>query len=257
MGDVACLQAALERTERTMERDGKNRGKENEGRETRESRRRRLGRGRRKTGFWWFLPLAVLAVALVAFGGGEQPTEGPERLTAGIADKILRFHVIANSDSQEDQALKLKVRDGVLAYVEPFLADCHGKEQSKAVVLEHMDGIQAAAREVIAREGRDETVSASVGVRYFPLKKYGEFTFPPGEYEALCLELGEARGKNWWCVLYPRLCFVDSLHGVVSTESGQELKTILTSEEYQQVLHSRDTDLRVKSALVEWIRKKF
>ncbi len=174
-----------------------------------------------------------------------------------IAGKILRFHVIADSDSDTDQTVKLKVRDGVLDYLEPLFENCKDKMDCKAVVSENMENIKYKADEILKAEGFDDTVSVSLKERYFPVKKYGQYTFPEGEYEALCIEIGKAEGKNWWCVLYPRLCFVDSLYAVVPDQSEEELKGVLSEEEYNAVFKSPDTKIEVKSRVLEWIDNIF
>ena len=107
-----------------------------------------------------------------------------------------------------------------------------------ALTLGVLGGILAASftsREVIRREGYAYPVTAGLTTAYFPEKTYGDCTFPPGEYEALQIKIGEAEGHNWWCVLYPSLCFVDDTHGVVTEEKKEELKNVLTEEEYDTI----------------------
>ena len=120
-----------------------------------------------------------------------------------------------------------------------------------------MENIKYKADEILKAEGFDDTVSVSLKERYFPVKKYGQYTFPEGEYEALCIEIGKAEGKNWWCVLYPRLCFVDSLYAVVPDQSEEELTGVLSEEEYNAVFKSPDTKIEVKSRVLEWIDNIF
>ena len=171
-----------------------------------------------------------------------------------IADKILRFHVIANSDSDVDQALKLKVRDGVLEYLQPYFETCDTKMECKDVIASKENDIKSRAEEILCQEGFDETVEVKLSNRYFPVKSYGEYTFPEGEYEALCVEIGEAKGKNWWCVLYPRLCFMDSMCAVVPDESGEVLRQTLTPEEYDSVFTDNSKEIVIKSKGYEWIK---
>lgn len=139
---------------------------------------------------------------------------------------IIRFHVIANSDSKEDQALKLKVRDGVLDAVNEELVretmaqyeeaeeDIRKVEldvtQSRAYIDEHLDMIEDIAEEIIKEQGYEYEVTAELGVRWIPEKTYGDSTFPAGNYEALNITIGEGKGQNWWCVLFPPLCLIDS-----------------------------------------------
>ena len=136
----------------------------------------------------------------------------------GIAEEIFRLHVVANSDSQEDQ-------DGV---------------------LENRSDRENAAAETIKSQGETYPVAASVETTYFPDKTYGDCTFPAGEYEALNIRIGKAEGKNWWCVLYPSLCFIDDTWGIVSQEKKEELKEVLTEEEFQAILGNPEEKKKVR-----------
>ena len=149
----------------------------------------------------------------------------------GIAGDISRFHVLANSDSQEDQRLKLKVKDGLVEYLKPLLSQAKSAEESRAIIESNLSNIQNEAERLIVREGYSYEAGVEMTTCYFPIKTYGDCTFPAGEYEALRIRIGDARGKNWWCVLYPNLCFIDSLHGVVPEEQKQALRNVLTEEE--------------------------
>lgn len=154
-------------------------------------------------------------------------------LQRSIADKVLRFHVRANSDTEEDQALKLEVRNGIIQYLEELLAGADGLETSKELLYEHMEDVEAIASRVIYEKGYDYEVSIYFTREYFPVRKYGNVVLPPGEYEALRVDIGEAAGKNWWCILYPAMCFVESTHAVYQEE--EELLEVFTEEEYEYV----------------------
>lgn len=198
---------------------------------------------------------AVVSAAIILLAGvcalqGMREDAKAASIQESIAGKILRFHVIANSDKKEDQALKLKVRDGALAYMQPFLSACESQKESEEAIEAHLLDIQERAQEIVHEQGSAAVVSVSVEKRYFPVKKYGDLVFPEGDYDALCIEIGAAQGKNWWCVLYPRLCFVDSLYAVAPDDSKEELRELLTPEEYEAVLQS-DEKIVVKSKLLE------
>ncbi len=152
-----------------------------------------------------------------------------------IEKKVLRFHVIANSDREEDQELKWKVKGRIVEELKPLLSKAENLEESKAIVKNNLFRIQKAAEEVVKTQGSDQRVRAELVEAYFPAKSYGDCTFPAGNYEALRVTLGKAEGKNWWCVLFPGLCFVDTIHGVVPEDSKEELKGILTEEEYESL----------------------
>ena len=160
-----------------------------------------------------------------------------------IAKRVLRFHVLANSDSEEDQALKLKVRDAVGSYMAPKMKEASDVEDCERIVKENMQKITEAAEEVIREEGYDYTVTAQLGDAKFPVKTYGAYTFPAGTYEALNLVIGAGEGHNWWCVAFPSLClsatseefasraagagFPDSLTGALDGEEKYEMRFFL------------------------------
>ena len=164
----------------------------------------------------------------------------------GIAGEIFRLHVVANSDSKEDQELKMEVKKSVVDCLEENLGEEADLEETRRWVLENLPRIQAAAARTVEDQGADYPVSASVENTYFPDKTYGGCTFPAGEYEALNVRIGRAEGKNWWCVLYPSLCFIDDTWGVVSQEKKEELKEVLTEEEFQAILGNPEEKKKVR-----------
>ena len=173
-----------------------------------------------------------------------------ENIQAGIAEKIIRFHVIANSDAEADQQLKLQVKEQVVTMLEPLLSEAASKEEARQILTDNLEEIEDTATQTLQRAGCDDTVKAGITTCYFPVKTYGEFTFPDGEYEALRVVIGDGEGKNWWCVMYPRLCFVDSLYSVVPESSKKELQDQLTDEEYEAILNGT-TQVKIKSKLLE------
>ncbi|MCC8080801.1 MAG: stage II sporulation protein R [Lachnospiraceae bacterium] len=168
-----------------------------------------------------------------------------QELQQGISDKILRFHVLANSDSSEDQTLKLKVRDEVGSYLSVMLSDAASMEESEEIALENLDEIEQIASEVIREEGYDYDVTVSLENCRFPEKTYGIYTFPSGNYEALRVVIGDGEGQNWWCVLYPNLCFSGSMYAVDEV-SGEKLSVELTDEEYAAILENGDYEVSFK-----------
>ena len=167
-------------------------------------------------------------------------------LQSGIAEKIIRFHVIANSDSAADQALKLKVKEAVVNYTKPLLSDSASKEESEQRLLKESDHIRDLARRIILENGYDYPVSVELTDTVFPTKCYGSYTFPPGTYRAFEIKIGNADGKNWWCVLFPPLCFIDIAHGVVDENAGHLLEETLTTEEFNAVSGSSKVVYRFK-----------
>ena len=204
---------------------------------------------------------AAVAELLMAMAEGDGFS--PEReqwtqedpLQPSIATKILRFHILANSDSEEDQILKEEVRDTVGAYVGSLLSEASSLEASKQIVQEHLDEITEAAEERIKEEGYSYSVKSAVERVDFPVKTYGEYTFPAGEYEALEVTIGEGSGHNWWCVLYPQMCFRGSVYEVVTEEAKQDLKEVLSSEEYEDVWNGGQIKIRFRvwDTIRDWL----
>lgn len=157
------------------------------------------------------------------------------RVQKKMAEEVFRFHVLANSDSERDQALKMKVKEGVIAYMKESLLNQESVEVTKAWAFSHLDKIEEISEEILRQHGCNDIVVAEVTNCYFPDKTYGDITFPKGNYDALRIRIGEAQGQNWWCVLYPNLCFIDAVHAVVPEEGKKDLRNVLDEEEYEMV----------------------
>ncbi len=171
----------------------------------------------------------------------------------GIARQVVRFHVLANSNSEADQALKLKVRDGVLERMQPLINNSKSFDETKTILSNNLDIITACAKDIINENGYDYSVSAAVTKSIFPTKTYGDIAFPAGQYDALRIEIGEAEGNNWWCVMFPPLCYVDVTQDEGSKQSKEDLKHILTDNEYDVVAGpSDDLPVIIKFKIVEW-----
>lgn len=193
----------------------------------------------------------VIAAVVLMFGGYHQYKQ--QSMAEEIAGKIVRFHIRANSDDIKDQELKLKVRDAVGAYMQPKLLGVSDIEGSRRVIQENLGNIVEEAEQVIASEGYHYDVSAVLTTTDFPEKTYGEYTFPEGEYEALEVVIGEGEGHNWWCVMYPNLCFFNSVYEVVDEEAEKSLEHVLTQEEYESLMENKEYE--VKSAFWEFIKE--
>lgn len=148
---------------------------------------------------WEGVFLAILAIAVLCCGwlSLEQ---------ANLAGRMVRLHVIANSDSQEDQDLKLQVRDAVLTQASAYLAGVEDAQQAARVLESHLTELAQAGQEVVTAQGYDYAVTATVDVSHFPTKYYEGFALPAGNYRALRVSIGAAEGHNWWCVVFPTLC---------------------------------------------------
>jgi len=174
-----------------------------------------------------------------------------EEAQAAIAGRVIRFHVLANSNSAADQALKLKVRDAILAACHGGLAVSGNLEQTRSYLNAHLNDIQQTAAETIRSEGYSYPVTVKLCEDYFPTKAYGDITFPPGEYEALRVEIGAAQGNNWWCVMFPPLCYVDITQGKLDQSGKDELKGALPDDSYNLV-EGQSAVVKVKFKIVEW-----
>lgn len=176
----------------------------------------------------------------------SKPNNDISTIQQGISHKIIRFHVIANSDSDADQALKLKVKEAVVNYTSELLCNSKSISETEDLLSSHTNDIISIANNVISENDYDYPVTAEITDTYFPTKSYGSYTFPPGTYRAFQIKIGEAKGKNWWCVLYPPLCFIDISHGTVNAESEELLKETLTTDEFQAVSDEYPVKYRFK-----------
>ena len=173
-------------------------------------------------------------------------------------DKLIRFHVLANSDSEEDQQLKLKVRDAVIDYLQPKLRDSKSINESERIILEEEGNLINICRDMIEKNGYNYDVHIDLGYSKFPTKQYSSFVLPAGEYKALRILIGKGQGKNWWCVMFPPLCFVDKQNNVIDKETDAKLREVLTEEEYKLIVekdNDKVDDLTIKFKIVEIIQK--
>jgi stage II sporulation protein R len=179
----------------------------------------------------------------------------------GIADSILRLHVLANSDSEDDQRLKLLVRDGVLDVMKGFLDGDEGKDEVTELVADNMGLIIDKVNEIVAANGFEYDISAGFSYERFPAADYGGIVLPTGRYDALRIEIGGGAGRNWWCVAFPPLCFVDAaLPKDTRAADGHDtpLRNVLTAEQYD-LLHAKGNGTRLQARfwVVEfWMGRK-
>lgn len=167
-----------------------------------------------------------------------------------LANKVLRLHILANSNSSFDQNLKLKVRDKIVEFLTPKLENSTSLNETKKIISGNMDNIKNIASEVVS-EYADYPIAVSLNSSNFPTKHYQKVSFPAGEYEALKIIIGEGKGNNWWCVMFPPLCFTNSSAGTFNEKSEKTLKENLTDEEYN-LINSDKPDVKIKFRLLEW-----
>ncbi len=176
-----------------------------------------------------------------------------QNVSTDIANSVFRLHVIANSDSKEDQNLKYKVRDNLLNHMNNICKNCTSKEEAISLVEQNKNTFKQIALDTIKSEGYSYDVNINIGNFEFPTKNYGDISLPAGFYDALRVEIGEAKGQNWWCVMFPPLCFVDISSGVVPDESKEQMKESLTEEEFALVSSNSTDNIQFKFKLLEFL----
>ena len=174
-------------------------------------------------------------------------TQNAKVVEAYNADNLIRFHVIANSDAEADQTLKLKVRDKIVQAMTPSFSQACNIDEARTVVKDNLGRINDVAVKEIQKDGKDYPVQVSLGNYMFPTKTYGDLTLQAGEYEAVRVVIGEGKGANWWCVLFPPLCFVD-----LSADQDGELYTEKTNGiPLTEVTKQSEPQIQVKFKVVE------
>lgn len=168
-----------------------------------------------------------------------------------IAESVFRLHVIANSDSQEDQNLKYVVRDNLLSYMNEICKNTTNKEEAIKIAKQHENDFKQIALQTIREQGFSYDVNVRIGNFEFPTKHYGDISLPAGFYDALRVEIGEAKGQNWWCVMFPPLCFVDVSSGIVPEESKELMQDNLNEEEFALV-SDHNPEIQFKFKLLEF-----
>lgn len=168
-----------------------------------------------------------------------------------LSGSFFRLHILANSNSEEDQALKYLVRDELISYLHTLSGDTHSKESVMELARLHLADFQKVSEKVIAENGYSYPVAVEIGNFPFPTKHYGNLSLPAGSYDALRVTIGKAEGQNWWCVLFPPLCFVNSTTGLVEEEDLAPIEDTLSDDEIA-LITTEDTDtIRFKFKLVE------
>lgn len=202
-----------------------------------------------------FLCLTCLLLAFLLTMAGRRQSD--EAMASRIAPEILRFHVLANSDSDEDQQLKLRVRTLLLDSIYEDLGENASLDDTKEYVLANKDSLECEAEDYMKTEGYDYPAHIEVTKCYFPTKTYGDMVFPCGTYEAVRVEIGRGKGHNWWCVLYPPLCFIDSTYAVVPDSSRDILKETIDAADYQALLNKQPkVQIRIRSKFLDLLENR-
>jgi len=167
-----------------------------------------------------------------------------------LSNNIFRLHIIANSNSKEDQELKFIVRDKLIEYMKSVSYNIYTKEDAINFVTQNIDTFKSIVEDVVAEKGFDYSVDIAIGNFEFPTKTYDNFSFPAGFYDALKVKLGNANGKNWWCVMFPSLCFVNTSDAYLPEDSQEKLESNLDLETYN-LISSKNHQYKLKFKLVE------
>ena len=173
-----------------------------------------------------------------------------ERVSSDISNAVVRFHVLANSDEEADQNLKLKVRDAVLSCLREDMESCGSRAEAEKYLGTHTNEITEIAKEIIEAEGYGYEVTTELSEEHYPIRYYKNAVFPEGDYVSLRIIIGEGNGHNWWCVMYPPLCLNGEGIGCADTDM---LKEVLTDEGYEVVVLSSESAVpEMKFKVVEW-----
>ena len=206
---------------------------------------------KKKLNFIFILTILVfIYIALLSFNYSKA-------ISSNLLDSVFRLHIIANSDSSADQELKLKVRDNIINYMNTLTSSSSDKKDVISMVNNHLDSFKEIALNTIKGNGYNYDVNIEIGNFHFPTKSYGDISFPAGNYDALKIEIGDAIGQNWWCVLFPPLCFVNSSTGVVPDDSKNTLKENINSESYEIISEGNNSndntsDIKIKFKIIEF-----
>lgn len=171
-------------------------------------------------------------------------------VSQNLSDNFFRLHILANSDSEADQNLKLEVRDKIIEYMNSQDFSDTNKSEVMECVNSNLEKYQEIAEKTIQEAGYDYSVLVEIGNFYFPTKLYGNISLPAGSYDALRIKIGDAKGQNWWCSLFPPLCFVDISSGVIDEESSENLKENLSDEEFA-IITNNDETIKLKFKIIE------
>ena len=172
-------------------------------------------------------------------------------ISDNLYNSVFRLHVIANSNTKEDQDLKYIVRDALINYMNEKSKNFSSKKDVMNYSKEHISDLKHIAEDTIKDYGFNYPVSVEIGNFEFPTKDYGDISFPAGFYDALKVKIGSACGKNWWCVMFPPLCFVNTTIGIVPDSSKEELKKNLSEENYRIISNSEEKDISLKFKILE------
>lgn len=186
--------------------------------------------------------LMFLSLLLVTESPRYLQDKSTSTLQQQIATQVLRFHIRANSDTVADQQKKLRIKQSLLEWLTPILSENTSKSETIQCIRKNLPDIRKEATRMAA----PEPVTVTLQKEWFPEKTYGTCTFPEGIYDALRVDIGQAKGHNWWCVLYPSLCFADALEPSMTEEGEEKLQQVLDEDAYDLLLHPQKLKIRFR-----------
>lgn len=186
--------------------------------------------------------LLFLSLLLVTESPRYLQDKSTSTLQQQIATQVLRFHIRANSDTVADQQKKLRIKQSLLEWLTPILSENTSKSETIQCIRKNLPDIRKEATRMAA----PEPVTVTLQKEWFPEKTYGTCTFPEGIYDALRVDIGQAKGHNWWCVLYPSLCFADALEPSMTEEGEEKLQQVLDEDAYDLLLHPQKLKIRFR-----------
>lgn len=208
-----------------------------------------------------FIGVVLFIVICTSFLSGCTLKENSVYEYDDVKDVLIRFHVIANSDTEEDQNLKLKLRDKVIEYYYPLLNNSKSIEESRKIILDNKSKVEELARNFIKENGYSYSITSELSHENFPEKQYGNIVLPQGNYEAYRIIIGNGEGHNWWCVMFPPLCFIDVTKGEVEEEeSKKELDEVITESKQEASNEEKtldDEDVEIDFKFIEVIKDLF
>lgn len=201
--------------------------------------------------------ISIISTMTVVINGEMKKIDS---MSVDYKEKLIRFHVLANSNSEEDQNLKLKVRDAIIEYLQPKLINSNSIEESEEIIISEYDNLEKIGKNIIEENGYDYDIKVGIEYSNFPTKQYSNVVLPSGEYKALKIIIGSGQGKNWWCVMFPPLCFVDEQKGIIDKETDARLREVLTEEEYEMIAQKNTNEVnkvKFKFKIVEILQSIF
>lgn len=202
---------------------------------------------------WYIFTVIILSFVCSVWAISIREFRGAD-VQAEIAKEVLRFHVRANSDMEEDQEIKLKVKSSVVSYLQPFMRKMKSVEEAVLCVENHLPEIKKVIHRTLGEENCRYGFHIAIMEDSFPKKTYGDCSFPAGNYDAVVITLGEGKGQNWWCMLYPGLCFFEETYAVTENQGKDVLKENLTDAAYTWITEESHVKIKFRT---KWMNRLF